>query len=88
MRTRWLYQITSSQQPHSSYLSATISQVIGIEDRRQLTSAAWVIRRSAIYPNDGFGTSRSACYGAVGGESMPDVGGAVGVGVADGEGGC
>ena len=56
---------------------------------RRRTSAAWVIRWSAIHPNNGFGTGWSTCYGAVGGESMPDVGGAVGVGIAGGgEGQC
>ena len=54
---------------------------------RRRTSAAWVIRWSAIHPNNGFGTGGSTCYGAVGGESMADVGGAVGVGVAEEGGG-
>lgn len=54
----------------------------GGKNKRRLTTAAWVIRRPAVHPNDGFRTGWSACYGAVGGKSVADVGGAGGVGVA------
>ncbi len=80
MRTHWLSIKSSAITSH--HLQHNRKR--GVWKDRRPTSAAWIIRRSAVHPYDCLGTCWSTRYVAVGGVFMADVVGAARVGVTNG----